>query len=623
MRVRFVCRGVVALVLYVVGTAAAQQQLPGPDATTIKVNVRRVALDIVVTDKGGKPVAGLTRDDFRVFEDGAPQQVRFFEGYKASVQPPLQLPKLPPNTFSNYAGAMQGGPATVILYDLLNTPLDSQPYAHAQLLDFLKNRKNTGQVAIFVLTDRLHMLQGFTDDDNQLIAALNSPRGKGYKSGLLQTGNEATQQTDQLGQTEGNSNAAADTQLQGASGQSFQTISAMLQHMETMETSALLDRRIEVTTEAMVEISSFLAGLPGRKNLLWLSGSFPSGILPQPGLSERDGFMVTRNFSDMMKRVTNSLNASHTAVYPVDVRGLQVNSMFSAANNVNFPPGSGKDLDAVRAFTQQQNAEHASMDTIGDDTGGHAFYNTNGLKEAIASAENDGSTYYTLTYSPSNRAEDGSLRRVKVECLKPGYKLAYRSSYFAADSAAPQKAEDPFGDAGANDPMALALRHGAPPAHELFFEAHVQTDGAPAPATPEEMATLAEYEMKKGKKPSKIEKKPEVLQGYLVTYGLLARQLDLMLGRDGMRRGSLEFAVMAFDDDGNTIDGVHTKIQDVIKPERYADMQAEGYQFLQRVALPTRAASMRIGVRDVTTGKIGSMELRLPLVPEKTLASAK
>ena len=435
-------------------------QTTHPQTSTLQVSVRRVVVDVVVTDQKGRPVKGLTKGDFQVLEDGMPQQIRSFDEHIMEAQPPLPKVELPPNTYSNLSTAPQSGPVTVILYDLLNTPLDAQPYARAQLLQFLKKRSASSQVAIFVLSDKLHMLQGFTDDDNQLIAALNQQNAKLYKSSNLQTPGEATQQSDSLARTEGNqsaSNASQDV--------SFQAVSQMLTHMETIESSAMMDQRVLITADALEEIARFLVGLPGRKNLLWLSGSFPEGILPDASLGGRDTFEVTRNYSSTVVEATDLLNLSHIAVYPVDVRGLQVNPMFSGSNRQTYEPGMGKDVKAAQDFSQQNNAEHATMAVIADQTGGRAFYNTNGLKEAVAAAMEEGSVYYTVSYAPSNPKLDGGVRHVKLEIspnasLASGYQLSYRRTYFAdkLDAEVTQAADNP------NDPLAVALEHGAPAA---------------------------------------------------------------------------------------------------------------------------------------------------------------
>jgi VWFA-related protein len=622
------CRPALALLLLAATTARAQQtppvadtgQLPETDlahTATLQVNVRRVVVDVVVTDAHGHPVANLDRDAFHLSEDGKPQPLRSFEPHIAQLQPPAPMPALPPNTVSNLALGPQNGPVTVILYDLLNTPLDAQPFAHDQLLQFLKQRKSSSQTAIFVLSDRLHMLQGFTDDENQLIAALNAQTAQAHKSTLLQSGAEATQQSDALARTEGNQNASADDQ-----NFTFQTISGMLKHMETVESSALLDRRVDLTADALEEIARFLAGLPGRKNLLWLSGSFPTGILPDASLGGRDSLDVTRNYSATVMKASDLLNLSHVAVYPVDVRGLQVNPMFSAASNQTFEPGSGRDLKAVDDFRKDQTAGHATMDTMADETGGRAFYNTNGLKEAVAAAVDDGSTYYTLTYSPSNTTVDGRLRHVSVELTGPNastYKLAYRRSYFAdnLDAKAQAAADTP------TDPLTATLQHGAPAARELFFEAHLQTYGPPEPATDAQLEVLAQYEARsrptrgKSAKPTEVirNKTPVLMQRYVITYGLLLRQLTLTSEPDGSHRGNLEFAIMSYDSDGLALNGIRSTIADIIRPDRYEHIAASGYEVVQTVAVPVTASSLRLAVRDNGSNQIGSTEVRLPLAP--------
>jgi len=580
--------------------------------TTLHVSVRRVVVDVVVTDQKGKPVKGLTENDFQVLEDGKPQQIRSFDEHILEAQPPLPTVALPPNTYSNLSSAPQSGPVTVILYDLLNTPLDAQPYARDQLLQFLKKRSASSQVAIFVLSDKLHMLQGFTDDDDQLIAALNQQKSKLYKSSELQAPGEATQQSDSLAKTEGNQSGASASQ-----DVSFQAMSQMLTHMEAIESSAMLDQRVLITTDALEEIARFLVGLPGRKNLLWLSGSFPEGILPDASLGGRDTFEVTRNYSSTLVEVTDLLNLSHIAVYPVDVRGLQVNPMFSGSNRQTYEPGAGKDAKAAQDFSRQNDAEHATMNVVADQTGGRAFYNTNGLKEAVATAMAEGSVYYTISYSPSEPKLDGGVRHVKVEIfphasLASGYQLSYRRTYFAdkLDAEVAQSADSP------NDPLAVALGHGAPAAHELFFEAHLQTYGQPTVATPEQMAVLAQYEATaSGKKhtPAASDKKPVMMQRYVIEYGLLLRQLQLTAGDDGLRRGDLELAVMSYDADGNALNGIRSQVHEAMPPERYERLLKGAYQVLQTVAVPEQAAFLRLAIRDSDANHMGSLEVRLPL----------
>jgi hypothetical protein len=107
-----------------------------------------------------------------------------------------------------------------------------------------------------------------------------------------------------------------------------------------------------------------------------------------------------------------------------------------------------------------------------------------------------------------------------------------------------------------------------------------------------------------------------MLQRYVVSYGLLPRQLDLRRGPDDKLRGNLEFAAVSYNLDGQTLFGQRTNIQDVIKPERYALMLESGYHMLQAIQVPTDARSVRLAVRDLSNGQMGSLEIPLPVAAE-------
>jgi len=134
---------------------------PADTGTVLHVETRRVIEDITVTDGKGQPIQGLKQSDFRIFEDGAEQQIVSFEEHQEAHPSVEALPALPVNTFSNLPDPKASGPLNVILYDLLSTAPEYQHYAHDQLVAFLKTRP-PGRYAIFVLGNRLVLLQGFT-----------------------------------------------------------------------------------------------------------------------------------------------------------------------------------------------------------------------------------------------------------------------------------------------------------------------------------------------------------------------------------------------------------------------------------------------------------------------------
>jgi VWFA-related protein len=97
------------------------------------------------------------------------------------------------------------------------------------------------------------------------------------------------------------------------------------------------------------------------------------------------------------------------SVYPIDTRGLQVDPAYSAAS------GRAPSAGSAGAFSTRQFFEHNDLDQVAEATGGHAFYNTNGIKQAVAEVIDTGSSYYTLSYYPTNKKWDGSYRNLKLE----------------------------------------------------------------------------------------------------------------------------------------------------------------------------------------------------------------
>jgi len=594
-------------------------------------------LDVVVRDAEDKPVAGLAVHDFSVTEDGRPQTILHFDAHNAATPgpPPLRPPALPAHTYMNLPAAQENGPLTVLLYDLLNTPLESQLTAHQQVVDFVKANPAKSRTAIFVLSDRLHLLEGFTDSNETLLAAVNGKGAASQSSPSLQGAESSAGVKQNLADGGADAMAAAPgpgKPAPGATDESAIPLSPidMLARAEALEAAALLDQRVVATLEALDQIARFLSAVPGRKNLVWLSGSFPAGIAPDPD-APFNGNDLVRAYSGKLKETADLLNASQVAVYPVDVRGLMVNPMYSASSDHTYQPGSGgssrqaADAKAVQDYAQQQTAEQGTMDLIGERTGGRAFYNTNAIGRAMQAAIADGSNYYSLEYAPTNGNYDGSLRRIKVSLDRSGVRLAYRRTYFADDLASGRTGETGgAGSAPALSSLLGAMQFGAPSAHEIIFAAHVDPVESPAPATQEQMNALVPFL----RAASRNEHKefvppltPVELQRYAVRYAVLAKQLDLRTTRDNVFTPDLTFAVLAFDSNGVTLMGIQKTIRDAIPASRIAEVERDGYRMLLAADVPVNASSLRIAVRDGRTGRIGTLEVRLPLPPLAARAS--
>jgi hypothetical protein len=267
-------------------------------------------------------------------------------------------------------------------------------------------------------------------------------------------------------------------------------------------------------------------------------------------------------------------------------------------------------------------ASYELQDQLAKTTGGHAFHSNNGLKELLDNVVEEGANYYTLSYSPSNKNYNGNLRTIKVELAKHGYQLAYRRSYYGTTLDAPRNDKNfhvvamPESEAPRKlgDSLYANMQHGAPLAHQLYFRAQIHPVGTEGQATPEQMANLqdqpAYFRARRKNKPVK-ELSPVRLQTYLVEYTVMAQSKAARNGRPS----GFEIAAAAYDAEGRMLNG---EVANASAPN--PTPSAEGgkgfYRAQQPIDVPVGATSIRIAVRDVSTDRIGAMEVTLPLAAE-------
>lgn len=483
-------------------------------------------------------------------------------------------------------------PLNVLLYDVLNTPLGDQPFAHAEIIRFLQNRPIGSRFAIFVLSDRLHLLQGFTDDQRELFAAMHRK-----EAGLYNTAEN---------QSVPNFPSLAQVSPGGDPFVNDPTMKAMLGKMaaaESTEKLFFLNQRIERTLSALMEIARFLNGLPGRKNLIWLSGSFPTSIFSAK--NSLNPFGSTVNKSAELRHTANLLTVGQVAVYPVDARALPASF-------------DGEGERSGESASEEIFSDHAVMQEIADDTGGHAFYSTNALAEVIATSTDDGSNYYTLSYSPTDADFNGRLRKIRVKLREGNFNLTYRHSYFAADDAV---MTERAAQAQAERLQNAAVR-GAPLNYEIVFEVQIHVEGPPIEASQELIPLLARF-------PSFASQKAweEVrVQPYRIDYRIVGGRISFQPSADGRHHGEFEFQYTAYDLDNRAMIGQTIRIDKDYTPKEFDKFAGGAYQLRQILQIPTGAAWLRLVVRDAVGDHIGSVEIPLPLPVEsqaETLAEPK
>ncbi len=391
---------------------------------TLRTNTRLVVVDVVAIDGKGQPVTDLKAADFTVLEDGKPQKISGFnfEHPGGALAQVMQV-SLPPSVVTN-APKFQSNSLNVILFDTVNGDFAEHAYARDQLLKFLNSAELGRPVAIFALQTQLKLLHDFTTDNKALSEAVAK-----YRPPATTINSESIESRASAFSTRGDYHTS--------------------------------ERGIETTLNQLNALAKVLAGYPGRKNLIWLSESFPLVLFPETmgqvnfdpqglknagnGQSVHENLQTNAPFKDyavLVKKVSDSLMAAQVAVYPVDAGAV------------------GKDDHLASQHT---------ADNMAESTGGKSFKNSNDLVLGLRTGIEDGSTYYTLTYYPENKNWDGQFRRIQVKSDR-AMSLRYREGYYAVD---PAKINKEDSDAVAEN-FSRSLELDAPAATQILFQAQVQ-----------------------------------------------------------------------------------------------------------------------------------------------------
>lgn len=399
-----------------------------------------VLLDVVATGRKDKPALGLTEQDFRVFEDGKPQKIAYFRVVHSPSQAAPPAP-LPPNVYTNLpAYHPANGPLTVVLLDSLNTPIFSQVRMRVALIRYLaKLMKQHRTVAILSLTDHLTVLQNFTVSRGLLLAAA--------KKFTPQLSNQMAVRTEMTSRAKDNEYldvlmAAKACQDCAELVHFYKTLKAQDRHILT----ASDEQRAEMTAQALQDIANALQGYQGRKNLIWVSESFPSLYQGGPGMK------MAYSVESQLHRAADRLSQARVAVYPVDARGLVTNvrpgpsgvdwaQMSQSAQYEAFPGFYYDSQLRPRSPMYNYFKSQDTMRSIAEATGGVAYLNSNDISHAIARAAADSSDSYVIGYYPANHKWNGKFRRITVKPTQKGLHLRYRRGYYALPGFAAGKAK--------------------------------------------------------------------------------------------------------------------------------------------------------------------------------------
>ncbi|HEV7675488.1 MAG TPA: VWA domain-containing protein [Candidatus Angelobacter sp.] len=557
--------------------ASPQSEHVEGTAAVLKVKTRLVVVDVIALDHKGAPVADLKADDFILQEENKPQKIRVFnfqQGLQgqAAVMTPATLSA---NRITNMPRFKTNSALNVLLLDGINVSNTNQKYAREQMLKFLEKLPAGQPIAVYAMGTKLRMLQDFTVNPTLLRDAVK--KAKFNASGARSESSNALDLPP----------ATLDAM----------PLAMLQQVLRFGQDQAInqMDERVRLTIEQLSALARNLSGYPGRKNLVWLSEAFPAYLFPNdPDPTGRNSSSVAasqlpivKNYQGEINHAADLLANAQVAVYPVDAGAVGNHDSYSSLSNTDsngnylgnsargaIRNGMGGSAQASEISNASETAinSHSTMNSVAEQTGGKAFYNTNDLNRAIRDSMEDGSTYYTLGYYPENKDWDGRFRRISLKVTRPGIKLHYRQGFYAVEPKVYAK-QDPKIQA---IDMGSALDISNPISTALPFQAVVIP-----PST---------------QNGNKVQ----------INFGIDAHAIGFELKEDGLQHAAIDCGVRAYSKTGESLKLQGNTFNAALTPEQYQKVMKAIFPCNQTLELPPGEYLLRLAVRDTNNGLIGT-----------------
>jgi VWFA-related protein len=396
--------------------AAAQAPAHGGDDFVDTVTVNVVNVDVYVTDKKtGNRITGLTKNDFELREDGKPMAITNFyaveggraTGLAAEAQASPAAPGEPRRPATDHLPLPEDQRLRLVIYiDNFNIRPFDRNRVMRELRVFLDTKLHRDDQVMLVSYDRsLKVRHGFTSDPTLINAAMTElEKHTGEAIHLDSERRQVLEQIEQAG-----SAAEAYGQARGYAGSVFNDL--------------------EFSIDSLKNLVSSLAGMPGRKAILYVSDGLPmiagEDVFyavqnkfkgeTSSGLAEMMQYDSSRRFQEL----TAQANANRVTFYAIDAGGLRVYSSNSAENAT---AGQGVYIDQI-----DQSNYQSSIQMIAEKTGGVAVLNANTVGKHLDRIAEDFSSYYSLGYMPTHLG-DGRFHKVEVKVRK-GLVARYREGY--------------------------------------------------------------------------------------------------------------------------------------------------------------------------------------------------
>jgi len=562
-----------------------------PALPTFPSQVELITVDAVVVDHDGRPVPGLTKDDFVVKEDGRIQEIATFESF---VLEPAEAPSEPPAVASNEPTARsRNGRSFAILVDDVRIPPERTDVARSAVVSFLERSVREGDlVALRTSSGDLSWTARIPEGTEDLIAVLARLWGRDivpqsidsmseYEAFLIANREDSPAMAAEglsLPSGGGGTSGRAPAQPGAESGIPGTGLGSTKQRVKTrwltsllcipsncdslvraraMEIDAQRKSRMRITLQAVRRELDALAFDHGRKSLLLLS----------------DGFL--EDYGSDLREVAAASREANTAIYFLDARGLVAQSGFGSASEVvQFALPDPRDQTAMRF--EDTVLTTAGAETLADATGGFSVH-SNDLAAGMERIAKESRVYYLLGFYPPAGKSAREWRKLSVDVKKPGLTVRARRGYTLraeADATRPGKSAKP--------------RPGPAPAVARALDSAQDVAGIPLRA----MAYV-------------LEPRPKDTVHVLVAAEIDASGLAVQ-SKAGASMARIDVSVVAVGRDT----GHGFRHDDTLDLPLRAGENPGWRAFVREFELPAGITQVRVVVRDTTSGAVGAVSQR-------------
>ncbi|MEP7273205.1 MAG: VWA domain-containing protein [Acidobacteriota bacterium] len=595
--------------------------------TVARIETELVQIDVVVTDKAGKLVGDLKREDFQIFEDNKPQEITHF-AVGNSTQPAVWLDterQRAANRRGDTPGAVEShGRFIVLALDDLHLSPGSLMYAKRTMKKFVRDQLSGGdQTAIATTSGSLGLLQQFTSDRTVLDRAIDRltvrqmsgmtplfdvPQISDYQAELIDMGDhdalelaiqEILRQEPEMsspppGQGGGGRGGASGVGEVG--GMSPRELAAQRAKSKARMMVAENANWTSSTLGSIEGIVRSLRDVPGRKIVVLVSDGFYMG-----GTSNSKHFDI--------RKITDAATRSGVVIYSLDARGLIATP---PGGDASQPSPVDVGLPGVRSRIESSaaDAKRDGMNALASDTGGFLVLNTNDLNAGIQRVLDENETYYVVAWEPATSFRDGRFRRIQVKLPgRPELRVRSRKGYFSPDDKETEeklKTEAVLARKAKEDPTDKAVQK----VRESQIRAGL-TSLFPVRAIPVELA--ADYV-----------DTAEMGQVAIVTAHIDADTLSFGALKDG-KQSLLDVVTLVFDEKGKIAGNLSERLNLNLKPQLFDQVRRNGFTYRKLVPLKPGFHQVRLAIREEGSGLVGSatrwVEIPDPKLRKLTLSS--